>query len=319
MKVSIAIPVFNAEKSLDRCVKSVIEQSYKNIEIILVNDGSTDHSGELCDRYSLIDNRVNIVHQRNLGASSARNAAIDRSSGKYICFVDADDYIGKDYVKIMVDELASSEAQLSICSYWIDDASEKMLPGSGQRKIYNSKNGIINMLLTSNIDTCVCCKLVPLEIAKRVKFKEDQIIAEDLLFYYSVFKEISKAVYIDQKEYHYVQNQNSSINSVSPDKIKNLSIFEDLLTLESDQDIREAIVSKYLSTCFHFLALVNRKKDYKSYQCLKNNIKKYRGSVLISKHSSMKVKFACAISYGSFELVNLLQKVGRGKRCNQVR
>ena len=101
MKVSIVIPVYNVEKYLARCIQSVINQTYENIEIILVDDGSMDSSGKLCDTYKMRDNRIKVIHQRNLGVSAARNVGLDLAEGDSITFIDADDYVAENFYKII--------------------------------------------------------------------------------------------------------------------------------------------------------------------------------------------------------------------------
>lgn len=96
--ISIIAPVYNVEKYLDRCVKSLIAQTYENIEIILVDDGSTDSCGKKCDEYALLDDRIRVIHKKNGGLSDARNAGIDRASGNYIAFIDSDDFVSELYI-----------------------------------------------------------------------------------------------------------------------------------------------------------------------------------------------------------------------------
>ena len=109
-KISIIIPVYNVEKYLERCIKSVLNQDYKNLEIYLVDDGSTDNSGYLCDYYAEMDNRIKVIHKINGGLSSARNAALEKVSGKYVTFIDSDDYVSKNYISILYKTLYEKEA-----------------------------------------------------------------------------------------------------------------------------------------------------------------------------------------------------------------
>ena len=111
--VSIIIPVYNAEKYLLRCVKSILVQTYPNFELLLINDGSTDGSKELCDSLLLKDNRIKVFHKQNGGASSARNYGLDKAIGKYVCFVDADDWVDADYIETL---LPVNGEELVVCS-----------------------------------------------------------------------------------------------------------------------------------------------------------------------------------------------------------
>ena len=106
-KISVIVPVYNVEKYLDNCINSIVNQTYDNLEILLVDDGSKDNSGSLCDEWALRDNRIKVIHKQNGGASSARNAGLDAATGEYIGFVDADDYIDIDMYEIMYAEICT--------------------------------------------------------------------------------------------------------------------------------------------------------------------------------------------------------------------
>lgn len=111
--ISVIIPVYKVEKYLDECIQSVINQTYKNLEIILVDDGSPDNCGKICDEYAKKDNRIKVIHKENGGLSSARNAGLDIARGEYISFIDSDDYVSKDFIKNMSIQMAN--ADLIIC------------------------------------------------------------------------------------------------------------------------------------------------------------------------------------------------------------
>lgn len=104
-KISVIIPVYNCEKYLNKCVDSVLNQTYTNYEIILIDDGSTDRSSEICDKYEKVSKKVKVLHQKNSGVSQARNNGVDIAEGKYICFLDSDDYIEKEYFKFAIEKM----------------------------------------------------------------------------------------------------------------------------------------------------------------------------------------------------------------------
>ncbi len=122
--VSVIIPVYNVESYVERCVKSIIAQSYTNIEIILVDDGSTDHSGDICDRLHKDDKRIIVIHQDNKGLAGARNTGIDKARGEYICFVDSDDYVHPDYVKYLLGICIDNDCEIGICGYYSTEGIE---------------------------------------------------------------------------------------------------------------------------------------------------------------------------------------------------
>ena len=115
--ISIVVPIYNVEDYLNECIYSLINQTYKNIEIILVDDGSTDNSGNIADGLSKIDSRINVYHKNNGGLSDARNFGIEHSKGKYICFVDSDDYVKEDYVESMYTNLVQNKTKISCCGF----------------------------------------------------------------------------------------------------------------------------------------------------------------------------------------------------------
>lgn len=115
--ISVIIPIYNVEEYLEKCVNSVLNQTYSDLEIILVDDGSTDNSGKICDELKNKDNRIIVIHQENQGLSAARNAGIAKALGEYIAFVDSDDYIMEDMYETLYKNLEKTDADISICKY----------------------------------------------------------------------------------------------------------------------------------------------------------------------------------------------------------
>ncbi len=126
--ITVIVPVYNVEAYLPRCVESIIKQTYHNIEIILVDDGSTDNSGSLCDEFAKKDKRILVIHQKNAGISAARNSALDLAKGEYIAFIDSDDYISEHMISTLYEKLEQTKADMAICNYhkWLEN-EEKLL------------------------------------------------------------------------------------------------------------------------------------------------------------------------------------------------
>ena len=122
--ISVIVPVYNVEKYLPQCLNSIINQTYKNIEVVLVDDGSTDDSGNICEEYKKNDERIIVVHQKNSGLSAARNVGIEISTGEYITFIDSDDYISPDYIENLYSALEQYSADIAICD--LKKVSEKV-------------------------------------------------------------------------------------------------------------------------------------------------------------------------------------------------
>ena len=119
--ISVIVPVYNVEEYLTQCIESIINQTYTNLEIILVDDGSTDQSGKICDEYAIKDDRIQVIHKENRGVGSARNVGLDTSKGEYVSFVDSDDYVDKNYIKILLKQMLEHNVQVSICNLAITD------------------------------------------------------------------------------------------------------------------------------------------------------------------------------------------------------
>ena len=115
--ISVIIPIYNVETFLPSCIESVINQTYENLEIILIDDGSTDKSGKICDKYSENDSRITVIHKDNEGVAEARNTGIENMSGEYFCFVDGDDYVDNEYISEMYSLTKEYDADISMCSY----------------------------------------------------------------------------------------------------------------------------------------------------------------------------------------------------------
>lgn len=227
--VSIIVPVYNAEKFLDRCIESILTQSYKNIEVILVNDGSTDKSSEICDFYSSSDKRIKVIHQNNLGPSVARNKGINNANGKYIQFVDSDDYIEYNMTELLVNEMRKN-IDLVLCGYrnvYKDDKGKLIIKNSNTYKNNNiSKNAFLNMfgkLFKDYYINYIWNKLYITDIIRKNNIYFDSKIGwgEDLIFNLSYFNHCNKFSIIENLLYNYVQYNYDSITSNFNEKLYN--------------------------------------------------------------------------------------------------
>ena len=136
--ISIIVPVYNVEKYIDKCIKSILEQTYKNLQIILIDDGSQDKSGQICDEYELQDNRIEVIHKKNGGLSDARNLGIKKARGEYIGFVDSDDYISKNMYEDMYKIIQEKDSDVCICNvYNVIDGKEILKNEDNGLKEYN--------------------------------------------------------------------------------------------------------------------------------------------------------------------------------------
>lgn len=229
--ISIVVPVYNVEKYLNRCVESLLSQTYENLEIILVDDGATDNSGKLCDEYLIKDKRVKVIHKENGGLSDARNVGLENSNGKYIAFIDSDDYIGKDFVKVLYNMCTENNANIAQCSYEIVRDTQK---DSTSNKVEN-KNNIVNMSGTNAIYnifgekyveyTVAWNKLYEKSLFNNIKYPKGKL-HEDEATTYKLFYEAKNVAVTNQKLYYYYIRANSITNKKYT--LKRLDYIEEL-------------------------------------------------------------------------------------------
>ena len=208
--ISIIVPVYNTENYLYRCVDSVLDQTYKNIEVILVDDGSTDSSPQICDEYAKKDKRVVVVHKQNGGLSSARNAGLDIAKGEYIGFVDSDDFIEpymyEDLISAIKDNLNTIGNVMYVRSYESGDISPSVVPHNFDQDISSEK--YFEELLLHVGDVSVCTKLFPKNIIGNLRFP-DGILNEDLIFMVQIITKIKTVKFVGQVGYYYFVREKS--------------------------------------------------------------------------------------------------------------
>lgn len=217
--VSIVVPVYNVQKYIKECVKSICKQSYKNLEILLIDDGSTDSSSNICDNLAVIDKRISVFHKQNEGLGYTRNYGLKRANGKYIMFVDSDDYIPDDAVKKMLIAAEQENAQLVIGGFVKVTELKKIIYTETYKKEIFEKEDVKNVLLPRMIGSCpekrdsiftmAWGKLYLLEdiINNQVLFpSERQIQSEDLAFQLNYMPHLAKVVVIEEIVYFYRQN-----------------------------------------------------------------------------------------------------------------
>lgn len=247
--VSIIIPVYNVKTYLNECVESCIMQSYDNIEILLVDDGSTDGSGKLCDELSLSNKRIKCIHKENGGLSDARNCGIEHSLGDYIMFVDSDDVISDSIVEELLGLIIENQADVSVCGIaHFSDGTTPNYVSSSYTDTMSGEEALIDFLYQKRISTSSCAKLYQRDILKGISFVKGQRF-EDNLFLFKVFGSCSKVVFTDSLKYGY-RHRNSSITS-SPFTFSDYDVI----------DIGRAIVKASNTGSYRL------KKAVRAYQC----------------------------------------------------
>ena len=215
--ISIIVPVYNMEQYMERCVNSIINQTYSNLEIILVDDGSTDRSPAMCDEYALKDERIKVVHKVNGGLSDARNAGLKVATGAYIGYVDSDDWVELSMYQKLYEACIENDAQVAVCRY-AKAYQDRIERGGNGRVTAFDRDGILKVYL-SDIDeyvvyNSVWSKLFAREVVDGVLFPVGQN-SEDIMYTTKAFCKLNKAVYIDECLYNYVLDREGSIMNVN--------------------------------------------------------------------------------------------------------
>ncbi|WP_342985837.1 glycosyltransferase family 2 protein [Clostridium saudiense] len=219
--VSVIIPIYKVEEYIYDCIESVIKQSYRNLEIILVNDGSPDKCGEICNDYSKKDNRIKVIHKENGGLSSARNVGLYNSSGKYIVFIDSDDFVKEDYIELLLKSLIESNSDISMCSFeYVEKFNVKVNENIlNENKIYSNFD-IIKKTLEGKVQFYAWNKMYKRElfINNLISYPEGRLY-EDMPTFMKLLLNSKKVSYINKVLYSYRIRE----NSITFEKGKNLA------------------------------------------------------------------------------------------------
>ncbi|MFR5264943.1 glycosyltransferase family 2 protein [Clostridium sp.] len=225
--ISVIVPIYNVEKYLENCINSILNQSYKDFELILVDDGSPDNCGKICDDYAKKDSRIKVIHKKNGGLSDARNVGIEAAKGEYISFIDSDDWIHKDFYLTLFNALSSSNSDIAICNFLKvsnNDIKDKIINTNPTVETLSNLE-VLNDLYSDNYVNCIiaCNKLYKTILFKDIKFPvgkihEDEFTTPKVLF------ESNKIAIIDEPLYYYRQTPNSIMNREF--NIANLSFLE---------------------------------------------------------------------------------------------
>lgn len=218
--ISVIVPIYNCEKYLERCVDSIIGQTYENLEIFLIDDGSTDSSLQICERYKIIDDRIIVFTKLNEGQGIARNMGLDACSGEYISFVDSDDYIEKDMLETLYKELLKENAQLAICAI-AQDNDFRLVKNAllNERKVFTRDMLIEEYIVNKSIHTGPCNKLYDRKLFTNIRFPNFRA-REDVFIMHELFYLVNKAVYIPSFKYiQYINPSSTEQKKFSPHKL----------------------------------------------------------------------------------------------------
>lgn len=246
--ISIVVPVYNVEKYLEKCVKSILNQTYKNLEIILVDDGSTDNSGNMCDELAKLDDRIKVYHKENGGLSDARNYGVERATGAYIGFVDSDDYIEKEMYEKLYEAIKKENADVAECNLKIVyPHGTELFTQEKYYKVCNKEEYLEEYLKIEKIFGSVWTKLLRRDIASKLLFPKGKLY-EDTYYSNDLINIAEKYVIMDKPYYNYLMRNDSITNSKFKPKILDLidivniihkKVYRDYPNLKEAADCRQ--------------------------------------------------------------------------------
>ena len=263
--ISVIVPVYNAAPFLDQCLESIVGQTYRNLEILVVDDGSTDGSAEMCDRWAESDERIRVIHQPNGGHSAARNAALDVMSGSLVTMVDSDDVLHPGFVSTLLDVMSGNDADIAVCDYipFSGDALTFPTPPT-QHKVccYNQCEAIMAVFYQNGLTHSPWARLFKASLFEELRFPLG-IIYEDLAIIYPLLKRCQRVVTIGDVLYGYRQHDSNSMRVFSTKREAVLDVSERLeQQMQSDDpQYLAAVRSRLLSAYFNILLLSNQDKE----------------------------------------------------------
>lgn len=240
--ITVVVPIYKTEKYLRECVDSILNQSYKNLEILLIDDGSPDQCGEICDNYQKADSRIKVIHQKNQGLSGARNAAIDIAKGKYITFVDSDDWISDNMIESLYEYMQNKKVQMTVCSFesFFEDGTAISSNLETCVYIYSKEKALDCFLFNDYLTPCVCGKLYAIDLWKNVRCPEGKLF-EDQFTTYKLIDLCEKIVFTTMPMYHYRKHSDSIGHSTFNKKTYHL--------YDAIHEEYEYIIKKYKDAC----------------------------------------------------------------------
>ena len=289
--ISIIVPVYNVETYLAKCVDSILAQTYTNLEIFLVNDGSSDCCGKLCDEYAKEDKRIKVIHKKNGGLSDARNVAIDVTTGEFITFIDSDDYVTDDYIMTLYSLIEKYECKVSIALYntFVEGSKPKVVNRVYREDCQTNIKAIEEMFYQEKYDTASWAKLYHSSLfATGIRYPKG-IVYEDLATTYLLIFQSDKVAFCNRRIYNYLLRRDSIEGSSFSSK-KMDSALKVCELMESHLDILGKVMQAYQCRMmsFFFHLLLKMPDGYEQRNMLYKRIKAIRWSVLCNSRARKK-------------------------------
>lgn len=309
--ISIIVPCYNVENYLRKCVDSILGQTYRNLEVWLIDDGSIDATATICDEYGARDQRVNIVHKSNGGQSEARNVGIDRCSGEWITFVDSDDYITLDAIEILYHLAEDRKADISVMSFKLyrENTEPSVERIKYTTKDLTSEDALTNLFYQRDFETAPFPKLYHHSLFKSGIRYPNGLIYEDLSTTYLLIQRANKIAFTDKVGYYYLKRHNSTEEQPFSQK-KYISCIETVKRMEADYNhmsraVQKAMDCRITSFLFHVLLTIPKENEDMA-NTLLSGIKARRWRVLTDRNARNATRAACLLSYCGIGIIKFL-------------
>lgn len=329
-KITIVIPIYNVEEYIEKCLQTVLNQTYKNLEIILINDGSTDGSENKCKKIMEKDNRTILISTSNRGVSSARNIGIEKATGDYIIFIDADDWIELNMIEELYKNIKKHDADIAICDFYINNLKKEYAHTKMQREEIITNKQIMYEYLFNNdfYEGYIWNKLIKREKILNIRFDKKIKLQEDAVFLSELFENIDKIIYMPNKKlYHYRIRKNSAVKfKYIPRDFTKLYAFEKFIKIKYKYSVNSLEKIEYLYYTMARQGIYIFKKaqinDEKNNKKIKNISEKYfkiafKEANFIQKIRVLMLRFT-PILYGKWRDCSNNIKYSRGIKNGRV-
>ena len=315
--ITIIVPIYKVEKYIEKCVNSVINQTYKNLEIILVDDGSPDKCGEICEKYAQEDKRIKVIHQKNGGLSAARNSGLDIATGSYILLVDSDDYIENYTVESLYNLSQKYQSEITIGStnlvYEDQQIEDKSNIIDEKIKTYNKEQALEAMLYNTEFTNNAWNKLYKAELFKDIRYPFGKLY-EDLATTYKLIAKSNKVVLTSKITYNYLMDRSGSImnKQFKKERMDALTFTEEILAYirKNHPNIEKSAIARLYMECIFILLKIPKTREYSvENKKIKQYIRRYRMTVLTDAKMPIKQKMLCFATLGGRNLVKLAWQV----------
>jgi glycosyltransferase involved in cell wall biosynthesis len=314
-KVSVIMPVYNVEKYLASSIESVLAQTHKNIELIIVDDGSIDTSGDIADSYAALHGSIRVVHIKNGGVSNARNVALNLAMGEYISFIDGDDLIAKDMIESLCSSLEENSVDISVCGLLPFYNTQKIKLNKKThiyaKRVINAQDALSEMLYQGNISNGVVGKLYRSNLFTGIRFPDNVSIAEDLAVNYDVFSNAKLVAVEGSKKYFYRQHSASAMHcKFTSKKLDALNvvyeIYNSVRIIENHNLLRAAQNRLFIEAINILVKAPDDRQYYHVRFDCEDLIRNYRAFVLSDKKATARFRFYAGLSFmGADKLVVL--------------